>query len=113
MCLMNWSPLALTYSHIKGFMAQEKGGERRRAISTRDEVKLHHADVWRERGILRGWMFISVRLCVCKSATECVSACTALVCELTSRGSWVCADFCMWLLFVQFVCVCVCVCVWS
>lgn len=84
MCLMNWSPLALTYSHIKGFMAEEKGGGRGRAISTRDEVRLHHVDVWRERerggGFLRGWMFISVRLCVCKSATECVGACTALLC---------------------------------
>lgn len=24
MCLMNWSPLELTYSHIKGFMAWEE-----------------------------------------------------------------------------------------
>lgn len=54
MCLMNWSPLTLTYSLIKGFMAQEKGGERKRAIATRDEVKLHHVDGWRERGGISG-----------------------------------------------------------
>lgn len=28
-CLMNWSPLALTYSHIKGFMARGKKMEGR------------------------------------------------------------------------------------
>ena len=102
MRLMNWSPLALTYSHIKGFMAQEEGGERGRAISTRDEVKLHH--VWRKGGgCLKGWVYLSVRLCVCVNLRLSAAAhgLHMHVCALTSVGPWVCAGFCMKSLFVQ------------